>query len=478
MEPKETIVERLRRIYGDIEPTLPATDSSPAGSYGALGDVDCPICHGIGFVSYDRPVGDPDFGRIVPCSCRRRLTEGERRSALLSRSNLRGYEEMTFERFNPDGRGQLSPEERQTLTLAKNAAMNFASRREGWLLFSGAYGTGKTHLAAAIANQAAADGIDVVFQPVPDLLDWLRASYSAYSDSYQERFDRIRTVPVLILDDLGAESGTEWAGEKIFQILNYRTVNQLATVITTNAGLSELDGRIASRLSDPALVTQIRITVPDYRKPYSNGGAFDSISTLHQLSDRLFSNFDGREAENLGPDARAELDQALRKARAFAASPQGWLIFSGAHGAGKTHLAAAIGNEAVGTNPGRVLFVSVPELLDHLRATFSPTSSVSFDRLFESVKNAPILILDHLNTANATPWTKEKLFQIVNYRSLMRLPTVVTTILPLQDLEPGIQSRFLDPKRSVIVSMFRIPMYGRSAESGPLPPRVEKKKRF
>ena len=92
------------------------------------------------------------------------------------------------------------------------------------------------------------------------MLDWLRASYSAYSDSYQERFDRIRTVPVLILDDLGAESGTEWAGEKIFQILNYRTVNQLATVITTNAGLSELDGRIASRLSDPALVTQIRIT--------------------------------------------------------------------------------------------------------------------------------------------------------------------------------------------------------------------------
>ena len=75
-------------------------------------------------------------------------------------------------------------------------------------------GMGKTHLAAAIANQAAADGIDVVFQPVPDLLDWLRASYSAYSDSYQERFDRIRTVPVLILDDLGAESGTEWAGEK------------------------------------------------------------------------------------------------------------------------------------------------------------------------------------------------------------------------------------------------------------------------
>lgn len=477
MDEKSKIIARLIEQYGQIEPTESTAGGQPVGSYGALGDPDCPICHGIGFVTYDRPIGDPEFGRIQPCSCRKRLSREEQNIIQARRSNLIGYTEMTFERFNVDGRGQLRDGERQALKLAKNAALNFANRLGGWLMFTGHYGTGKTHLAAAIANHCMMNGIDCLFQPVPDLLDWIRSAYSGYGESYSDRFERIRTIPLLILDDLGAESGTAWADEKIFQILNFRAVNRLATVVTTNCDLRELDGRIASRLSDPALVTTIHLKVPDYRKPFSNGDTtFDSLSTLHQLTDRTFATFDLRRNEPMADEGRAELDAALRAARAYAADPNGWLIFSGPNGVGKTHAAAAIANELTEKNQREVLFIPVPELLDHLRATFNPSSTVSFDRLFESVENAPILILDHLNTTNATPWSKEKLFQIVNYRSLLRLPTVFTTVLPVKDIDPGLQSRMLDSKLSKIVPMFHVPMYGLPRENDVnLPKRIPKR---
>ena len=62
------------------------------------------------------------------------------------------------------------------------------------------------------------------------------------------------------------------------------------------------------------------------------------------------------------------------------------------------------------------MFIVVPDLLDHLRATFSPTSGATLDRVFEQVRTAPLLILDDLGTESATPWAREKLFQLFNHR--------------------------------------------------------------
>ena len=86
----------------------------------------------------------------------------------------------------------------------------------------------------------------------------------------------------------------------------------------------------------------------------------------------------------------------------------------------------------------------VPDLLDHLRATFSPNSTVSLDRRFEEVRTAPLLILDDLGTQSTTPWVKEKLYQLFNYRYNAELPTVITTASSLEEMDPRLRSRMID----------------------------------
>ena len=126
-----------------------------------------------------------------------------------------------------------------------------------------------------------------------------------------------------------------------------------------------------------------------------------------------FANFQRR--VNLPPEQQENLEEAHRLAFEFAKSPEGWLVFMGVTGCGKTHLAAAIVNYRYQAGKP-ALFVVVPEFLDHLRSTFSPESKVSYDQLFESVKTAPLLVLDDFGEQSTTPWAKEKLYQVINYR--------------------------------------------------------------
>jgi DNA replication protein DnaC len=167
---------------------------------------------------------------------------------------------------------------------------------------------------------------------------------------------------------------------------------------------------------------------------------------LELLKNMTLDNFEKR--VNLSPEQRQNLEEAYRLALDFAKSPEGWLVFMGVTGCGKTHLAAAIANYRL--KEGKpVKFVVVPDLLDHLRSTFSPESQVSYDQLFEEVKNAPLLILDDFGEQTTTPWVQEKLYQIINHRYNSRLPTVITTRLALDEIDPPISSRLADPKISL-----------------------------
>jgi DNA replication protein DnaC len=142
----------------------------------------------------------------------------------------------------------------------------------------------------------------------------------------------------------------------------------------------------------------------------------------------------------------------------------------GEYGCGKTHLAAAIANqrEAAGYPS---LFVVVPDLLDYLRSTFNPASPVSYDRLFDEIRSANLLILDDLGSQNTTPWAREKLFQLLNHRYNAELATVITTSLDMEEQEPRIRTRLLDQRLCTLCAITAPPLAGgRTASAHPPSP--------
>ena len=411
----------------------------------------CPICGGSGWLRQDLPVEDPNFGTLVLCSCKQKELNRSAQQRLYRMSNLDAFHEMTFDSFSVQGRLGLGDEQIKSLQYALSQSQQFAGTPHGWLALMGSYGCGKTHLAAAIANTCVEYGMSTIFLTVPDLLDWLRNSYGAADVTFEQRFDEIRNIDLLVLDDLGTQNSTQWAEEKLFQIIDYRYTHRLPLVVTSNLKLEELDDRIRSRLQDPDLVTRVRISAPDYRSPVKDSRD-PLVYSLQLLSDRTFGNFSLREPEHLSSEIQLSLEKAFRSAQEFAEKPHGWLTFIGGYGCGKTHLAAAIGNyrKGMGDDP---IFMVVPDLLDHLRATFSPSSSVSYDDLFNRVRYTPLLILDDLGTQSATPWAREKLYQIFNERYNAKLPTVVTMSGQLEDLDARIRSRILDSRLSSIYAI-------------------------
>ncbi|MBV7329391.1 ATP-binding protein [Chloroflexi bacterium TSY] len=184
------------------------------------------------------------------------------------------------------------------------------------------------------------------------------------------------------------------------------------------------------------------ISSPDFRAG-SNPEQGD-LSTLNLHKEQKFENFNLNRSD-LNAQERTGLKKIVQVAKDFADEPEGWLVLTGDYGCGKTHLAAAIANHQFARSLGSATFVVVPDLLDHLRATFSPMSNTPYDRRFDEIRKAPLLILDDLGTESATPWAKEKLFQILNYRYNAKLPSVITIAeREFDTLERRLLTRIMD----------------------------------
>jgi len=427
----------------------------------------CPHCGGAGFVRLQVPVGHPLFGKAIPCICKRREIRERQLRRLLEQSNLLHLRSMTFDTF--EVKADLSTEVRMSLEDALATSREFAENPHGWLLFTGEYGSGKTHLAAAIANYRVAHGQSALFVVVPDLLDYLRSAYAPQSPAtYDERFEQVRGTELLILDDLGTQNTTPWAAEKLYQILNYRYNAELPTVITTNQNLADMDPRLASRLKDQNLVRSVPIYATDSRT--KGNQAFGSLSPYGRYT---FDSFSLRKDELEPADSQA-LSRTVQLLRAWSDSPLNWVMLRGAYGVGKTHLAAAVANR-IASNGMSVLFVVVSDLLDHLRATYQPNSPVSYDQRFSEVRRARLLVLDDLGAQNATPWAEEKLFQILNYRYVSRLATVLTiSDTSWESLDERLKSRLRDADVCTAIDI-DVPTY-RGTVQKPEPRRSTRKR--
>lgn len=396
------------------------------------------------------PVGHPDFGKLYLCDCRREQVARERRARLERYSNLGPLARLTFDTLLPDGQG-VDPKRHFARALA--AAQSYAREPRGWLVLVGPPGCGKTHLAAAIANARLAAGEPVFFAVVPDLLDHLRSTFHPESDvRYDELFETVRQAPLLVLDDLGTQSATPWAQEKLQQLINHRYSLRLPTVITTSLRLEQIDERLRVRLSDPELCDLV--VVREWENRLLQRLSRETLEGLRQMT---FETFDER-GGGFEHEHFATLKRAKRTAETFAEAPAGWLVLHGESARGKTHLAAAIAN-ARHAQGEEVLFVTAPDVLDHLRATYAPDSRVGYDEVFEAIRATPLLVLDDLGAHSSTPWAEEKLYQLLNYRYNARLPTVITTDC-LEEQEPRLFSRMVDPHVSRVIHLDVPPYQG------------------
>lgn len=209
---------------------------------------------------------DAEQARLKAEEEQRKKNEAEqaRINHLLGRSGIgKRFRQRRFDTFRTD-----TPERRQSYKVAKKYADNFALFMQDGigLYIEGTNGTGKTHLAAAIAMQLMTEQhIPCICKTAGDLLLDIKASYDSEGVNEKQILQVYKDVSLLILDDLGKEQCTDWSISILYSILNDRYEKMLPTIITTNYNSDEL----------------VRALTP---KGYDNYKAKAIISRLREVS--------------------------------------------------------------------------------------------------------------------------------------------------------------------------------------------------
>jgi DNA replication protein DnaC len=200
----------------------------------------CPlgVCDGSGWI-----LGPEDVAR--PCECRSRM---------IARARLRGvasvipakYRGVSFERPPVTQMNEIVV--RRVRDYCDAIGENLDSGRGLWLY--GSSGTGKTTLAMLVSRIALEVGRSVAIYSLPKLLARIRASYDAEAgeQSYAELFERLASVDLLHIDDLGAEKQTEWVLEQLYALVNERYEAQRSLIVTTNLEEHLLEEQIGARV--------------------------------------------------------------------------------------------------------------------------------------------------------------------------------------------------------------------------------------
>ena len=196
------------------------------------------------------PLDDPDFGQLVPCVCRAEDLKQERFRRLRRYGQLEPFTAITFDSLGAELADASANDMNGPYAEALARAREYAADPDGWLVLHGPSGSGKTIIAAAVANDVIERGLPALFVSIPDFLDYLRAAYAPNAETpFDSLFEQVKEAPMLILDDLGVQSATPWAQEKLFQVLNQRFIERRPTVITLSGSLLETEPHILSRLT-------------------------------------------------------------------------------------------------------------------------------------------------------------------------------------------------------------------------------------
>ena len=200
------------------------------------------VCDGSGWI-----IGDDDESR--PCECRKRK---------IRRARVRGMQSALPERYRgvsfdrpPISNMAVDPTAAAVVREVRDFCDDIdAELDQGngiWL--TGSAGTGKTSLAMLVSKTALEAGHSVAIYSMPRLLARIRRTYDtdASEEGYLSFFDRLTSVDLLHIDDLGAEKRTDWVLEQLYAIVDRRYEEQRSIVVTTNLDTDDLREQIGDR---------------------------------------------------------------------------------------------------------------------------------------------------------------------------------------------------------------------------------------
>jgi DNA replication protein DnaC len=199
----------------------------------------CPlaICDGSGWI-----LGPEDVAR--PCDCRERQISKARSYGVASVIPAK-YRGVSFERppvtgMQPDVVGAVRG-------FVEAIDDNLAAGRGLWLM--GDVGTGKTTLAMLVSKAALNAGRSVAIYSLPRLLARIRRTYDAEpgEQSYLQLFEKLTSVDLLHIDDLGAEKRSDWVLEQLYALIDERYQAERSIVVTTNLAQEDLEAQIGPR---------------------------------------------------------------------------------------------------------------------------------------------------------------------------------------------------------------------------------------
>lgn len=241
---KNSVTEKLTNRSEESNQEKQTTTTTDCGTK-------CPLCNDTGWMF-------TDYNTVKECECgirQRQIQESRLRFASIPET----YMDVTFKDITakyytkPESKEKIKDVVENVKWYLERLDENIESGK-GIYFWSQTKGSGKTMLAAALANELINNYKRFCkFATSLDILDEIRATYNDKSENTESRLlEDLVSTPFLVIDDFGTERVTDWVGEKFYQIVNKRYINKKVTFFTSNYDLKSLkyDERITSRIRE------------------------------------------------------------------------------------------------------------------------------------------------------------------------------------------------------------------------------------
>ena len=235
----DPLQEMVNRIQGERRSTMLTTSKEPEKDL-PVSDI-CPVCHGSGWI-YWRDNNGIEYGRRCGCG----LVERQIMERKLEFANIpEAFKTLDIRSFrldvyrNEGSRKAIA----NTCAAIKYYLDNLEGMRKdgmGLYLYSGTKGSGKTRMAASIANEMVSTyRMQVKFAGSMQIINEIKATWDDKDRSESDLLRALSTVQVLVIDDFGTELPKDWIGERFYSIINGRYQDKLITIYTSNLCLQD-----------------------------------------------------------------------------------------------------------------------------------------------------------------------------------------------------------------------------------------------